>query len=131
MGDDDLIRRGDALAAAADLYRWSIAAGEELEAAIAAIPARGVGVPSTTQPCTWPTCGCTAKGQFCEAPVRWFPQTASAAQAREAEPEMCGKCMGSGYGGHPDSGVLCPDCNGTGGISSAPDVLRRMVFNLE
>lgn len=62
---------------------------EDMETALAAwnrraIPARGVGVPSTTQPCTWPTCGCTAKGQFCEAPVRWFPQTASAAQAREA-----------------------------------------------
>ena len=30
--------------------------------------------------------------------------------------ETCGKCMGSGYGGHPDSGALCPDCNGTGGV---------------
>jgi len=30
--------------------------------------------------------------------------------------ETCGKCMGSGYGGHPDSGVLCSDCNGTGGV---------------
>ena len=45
MSDDDLIRRGDALAAAADLYRWSIAAGEELEAAIAALPAVTVGAP--------------------------------------------------------------------------------------
>lgn len=44
MSDNDLIRRGDALAAAADLYRWSIAAGEELEAAIAALPAVAVGV---------------------------------------------------------------------------------------
>lgn len=39
MSDDDLIRRGDAIAAAANLYKWSIAAGEELEAAIRAIPA--------------------------------------------------------------------------------------------
>ena len=30
--------------------------------------------------------------------------------------ETCGKCMGSGYGGHPDSGALCSDCNGTGGV---------------
>ena len=39
MSDNDLIRRGDALAAAAGLYKWSIAAGEELETAIAALPA--------------------------------------------------------------------------------------------
>ena len=39
MSDNDLIRRGDAVAAAANLYKWSIAAGEELEAAIHAIPA--------------------------------------------------------------------------------------------
>jgi DnaJ-class molecular chaperone len=32
--------------------------------------------------------------------------------------ETCGKCMGSGYGGHPDSGALCSDCNGTGGVSA-------------
>ena len=39
------------------------------------------------------------------------------------ELEICGKCMGSGYGGHPDSGVLCPDCGGTGGVYSlAPEV---------
>ncbi len=43
MSDNDLIRRGDALAAAAGLYKWSIAAGEELEAAIAALPAVTVG----------------------------------------------------------------------------------------
>jgi len=36
------------------------------------------------------------------------------------ELETCGKCMGSGYGGHPDSGVLCPDCNGSGGVPSDP-----------
>jgi hypothetical protein len=49
MSDNDLIRRGDALAAAADLYRWSIAAGEELEAAIAALLAVAVGV----RPLVW------------------------------------------------------------------------------
>lgn len=43
MSDDELIRRGDALAAAAGLYKWSIAAGEELETAIAALPAVTVG----------------------------------------------------------------------------------------
>lgn len=38
MSDDELIRRGDALAACAPLYGWSIAAAEELEAAIDALP---------------------------------------------------------------------------------------------
>ena len=28
----------------------------------------------------------------------------------------CGSCQGSGYGGHPDSGVLCGECNGRGGL---------------
>lgn len=36
-------------------------------------------------------------------------------------PETCGKCMGSGYGGHPDSGQLCADCNGSGGVEPQPD----------
>ena len=36
------------------------------------------------------------------------------------ELETCGKCTGSGYGGHPDSGALCADCNGTGGVPPAP-----------
>ena len=35
----DLIRKSDALAACAPLYGWSITAAEELEAAIAALPA--------------------------------------------------------------------------------------------
>lgn len=35
----DMIRKSDALAACAPLYGWSIAAAEELEAAIAALPA--------------------------------------------------------------------------------------------
>ena len=35
----DLIKRDDALAAAGVIYKWSIAAAEELEAAIAAMPA--------------------------------------------------------------------------------------------
>jgi len=37
--------------------------------------------------------------------------------------EMCGTCMGSGYGGHPDSGALCADCAGSGGM---PDVVTRL-----
>lgn len=40
----------------------------------------------------------------------------AAIPARVVEPQMCGKCMGSGYGGHPDSGVPCADCKGSGGI---------------
>lgn len=39
MSDNDLIRRADALNAVAQIYGWSIAAAEEVEAAIAAIPA--------------------------------------------------------------------------------------------
>ena len=37
--------------------------------------------------------------------------------------ETCGRCMGSGYGGHPDSGAVCADCNGSGGIL---DVVTRL-----
>lgn len=40
---DELIRKSDALAACVPLYGWSIAAAEELEAAIAALPAVTVG----------------------------------------------------------------------------------------
>ena len=51
--------------------------------------------------------------------------------------ELCGRCMGSGYGGHPDSGVLCADCNGSGGVradlcadpallAEAVEVIRRV-----
>jgi hypothetical protein len=29
--------------------------------------------------------------------------------------------MGSGYGGHPDSGALCSDCNGTGGVEATQE----------
>jgi hypothetical protein len=39
--------------------------------------------------------------------------------------EMCGKCMGSGYGGHPDSGALCVDCNGTGGVADRIEQLVK------
>jgi len=49
--------------------------------------------------------------------------------------ETCGKCMGSGYGGHPDSGQLCADCNGSGGVEPQPDprdeVIARLVGALE
>jgi len=37
--------------------------------------------------------------------------------ARVNEMETCGKCMGSGYGGHPDSGAICADCDGSGGVA--------------
>lgn len=58
------------------------------------------------------------------------PQSSAAWDARNSinaipavthEPEICGKCMGSGYGGHTDSGAVCHDCNGSGGIPAAPD----------
>ena len=38
------------------------------------------------------------------------------AQPEPGYMETCGACMGSGYGGHPDSGVLCNECNGSGGV---------------
>lgn len=30
--------------------------------------------------------------------------------------EICAQCMGSGFGGHPDSGEVCGDCHGSGGV---------------
>ena len=46
-------------------------------------------------------------------------EAALAAQI-EADMETCGQCMGSGYGGHPDSGVSCPVCGGSGGVRNQP-----------
>lgn len=34
---------------------------------------------------------------------------------------VCPDCMGSGFGGHPDSGELCSKCGGLGGISALPE----------
>lgn len=39
--------------------------------------------------------------------------------AVSADLETCGKCMGNGYGGHPDSGSVCSDCGGAGGVARA------------
>ncbi len=47
-----------------------------------------------------------------------------------AELETCGKCMGSGYGGHPDSGALCPECDGSGGVAPAP-VDKQLAANVD
>ena len=44
--------------------------------------------------------------------------------------ETCGKCMGSGYGGHPDSGQLCADCNGSGGGEQQPDPRDEVIARL-
>ena len=44
--------------------------------------------------------------------------------------ETCGKCMGSGYGGHPDSGQLCADCNGNGGVEPQPDPRDEVIKGL-
>jgi hypothetical protein len=48
--------------------------------------------------------------------------------------EICGKCAGSGYGGHPDGGHLCADCSGSGGVPQ-PDprdeVIARLVEAVE
>lgn len=32
--------------------------------------------------------------------------------------ETCDACSGSGYGGHPDSGLLCTKCKGSGGYGA-------------
>ena len=50
-------------------------------------------------------------------------------QARGGDMETCGKCMGSGYGGHPDSGALCSDCNGSGGVRA--DLMAELVEALK
>jgi hypothetical protein len=42
------------------------------------------------------------------------------APAPDVELETCGNCMGSGYGGHPDSGAVCFKCDGSGGVAPAP-----------
>jgi hypothetical protein len=39
------------------------------------------------------------------------------AASQPADLETCGRCMGSGYGGHPDSSALCNDCNGSGAVA--------------
>ena len=49
--------------------------------------------------------------------------------ARGGEMETCWKCTGSGYGGHPDSGALCPDCNGSGGVRA--DLMAELVGLLQ
>ena len=58
-----------------------------------------------------------------------YPETLAAWNTRAlpaVDLETCGKCMGSGYGGHPDSGTLCFDCNGTGGVPSIdPAAIRE------
>ena len=43
--------------------------------------------------------------------------------------ETCGKCMGSGYSGHPDSGHPCADCNGSGGVPQ-PDPRDEVIARL-
>lgn len=35
---------------------------------------------------------------------------------RELEDETCGRCMGTGYSNHPDSGEVCNECKGRGGV---------------
>ena len=51
----------------ADVIRLAIAA---LPAVTAPQGDDGPTLVSARRPCTWPTCACTAKGQFCEPPVR-------------------------------------------------------------
>lgn len=56
-------------------------------------------------------------------------EAALAAQI-EVGMETCGQCMGSGYGGHPDSGYSCHVCGGSGGVRNQPNdrtALDRML----
>jgi hypothetical protein len=48
-----------------------------------------------------------------------FVELPSVAASQPFALETCGRCMGSGYGGHPDSGALCIDCNGSGGAAAS------------
>lgn len=41
------------------------------------------------------------------------------AASQPANLETCGRCMGSGYGGHPDSGAVRTDCNGDGAVAAS------------
>ena len=66
---------------------------------------------------------------------QWVVDAMNAAWNRSAvQPaqvlETCGKCMGSGYGGHPDSGQLCADCNGNGGVEPHPDPRDEVIARL-
>jgi Lar family restriction alleviation protein len=59
---------------------------------------------------------CTACGAY--GPTDTVPKAIAKWNARYAnDMETCANCMGSGYGGHPDSGAVCFDCNGTGGVA--------------
>ena len=61
----------------------------------------------------------TADGLMRKHQVR-ADRAEAALAAQIEEMETCGDCMGSGYGGHPDSGVLCHECGGSGAIRTQP-----------
>lgn len=46
---------------------------------------------------------------------------AAVAAALQGAVAVCGLCMGSGYGGHPDSGAVCCACGGGGAILAQID----------
>lgn len=62
---------------------------------------------------------------------RPHPRSPTGAAMNAPELETCGKCMGSGYGGHPDSGALCPGCGGTGGVPSLPPEVQALIAAAE
>lgn len=47
---------------------------------------------------------------------RRAPLPAVLREVEVVEHMACGDCHGSGYGGHPDSGIVCSTCDGAGGI---------------
>jgi len=65
-----------------------------------------------------------------EAITAWNRRADIAAVQPAQVLETCGKCMGSGYGGHPDSGQLCADCNGSGGVEPQPDPRDEVIARL-
>lgn len=138
---DDMIWRGDALEAYDQIHNYDDPA---LRAAIAALPCGTVGVRPDAAVhravMDWIRDDAGAAVKMSMTPVLANALTARILAALTAQPatdaldelarlgqewdaddvEPCGKCMGSGYGGHPDSGALCTDCHGKGGIIRRP-----------
>lgn len=105
MSDNDLIRRGD-VSKAVQYHVTDDDDRNTLSHAIAALPAVTVGVP-----CTWPSCGHTAKGQcqgigvrilaaldLTPAPLRYMGQIMAECDCpREAECQAAGRCIAEDF----------------------------------
>ena len=98
MSDDDLIRRGDALAIVVrdrvptnrTGSEFRVVSTQDMLKAIAALPAVTVG-----PICTWPSCGHTAKGQCLGTSVRAAPEVLALVEAAKPFADI-------GVGSDPD-----------------------------